>query len=117
MEEGFDDGAVFRVFGWVGFDGELADGADFFFGGYGDAEGGVGAEGFPVLGGAADIGVSQDHGEGFALEGAFQNALVLSGLAEGVAGLLRVGCGHGVGVWWKGWWAPSGKREALRAEG
>jgi hypothetical protein len=51
------------------------------------------------------------------LEGAFQNALVLSGLAEGVAGLLRVGCGHGVGVWWKGWWAPSGKREALRAEG
>ena len=84
LEEGFDDVAVFGVFGGIGFDGELAHGAHVLLGGDGDAEGGVRAEGLPVFGGFADVLVAEDHGDVFAMEGALHDAGFGAGFLEGV---------------------------------
>ena len=84
LEEGFDDVAIFGVLGGIGFDGELAHGAHVFFGGDGDAEGGVGAEGVPVFGGFANVLVAEDHGDVLAVEGALHDAGVGAGFLEGV---------------------------------
>lgn len=94
FEKGIDDLAVFAVLGRVGFDGELAHRSQVFLGGDGDAEGGIGAEGLPVLGGGADLGMAEEHGDVFALEGALEDAGFLAGFAEGVFrhGLCRGVC-------------------------
>jgi len=59
------------VLGRIAFDGELSDGTKIFLGRNGDAEGGIGAEGLPVFGGGADLGVAEEHGDVLALKGAF----------------------------------------------
>ena len=105
LEEGVGDFAVGGVFGGVGFDGELAHAADVFFRGDGDAEGGVGAEGVPVLGGGADVFVAEEHEDVLAFEGAAEDAGVAAGGLEGVGerghgsggGVVAIKCGRAVG--------------------
>lgn len=93
LEEGLDDLAVGGVFGGIDFDGELTHAAELFFRGNGDAERGVGAVGFPVFGGGADIFSPEDHGDVLALERAFEDGAVFTGFLEGIVG--RGGVGHG----------------------
>lgn len=84
FEEWIDDLAVFAVLGRIGFDRELTHGSHVFLGRDGNPEGGVGAKGLPVLGGGTDIGVTEKHGNVFALERALEDAGFLAGFAEGV---------------------------------
>ena len=59
---------------WIGFDGELANGANIFLRGNGHTEGGIAAESLPIAGGGADIGMAEKHGDGLALERAGEGA-------------------------------------------
>lgn len=84
LEEWIDEFAVFLVLGRVGFDGKLPHGTEVFLGRYGNAKGGIGTEGLPVLGRGPHVGVSQNHREGLALERTGKNPVVFAGFLEGI---------------------------------
>ena len=72
------------MFGRVGLDGQLAHGAHFFLGRNRHAEGRIGAEGLPILGGLAHIRVAENHGDVLAVERALENTGFFAGIAEGI---------------------------------
>ena len=84
LEKRFHDLAIGRVFGRVGFDGQLPHRSQVFFGRNRHAVGGVGAKCAPVFRRLPHIGVAKHHGDVLALNMIDQNAVILAGLFEGI---------------------------------
>ena len=93
-EDGLHDFPVTGVLRGIGLDGQLAHPAHVLLGGNGHAEGGIRAEGLPILRRLAHVLELQKHGDGLAAERGRQHGVGGAQVLEGIAG---TGVGHGGG--------------------